>query len=213
MPKALLLDEPLAALDLKLRQTMQFELKRIQREVGITFIFVTHDQHEAITMSDRIAVMSQGRVEQIGSPEEIYNTPATNFVASFIGDANLLKGEVISSDASGADIKIGSDVIRSESLADNVSAGQTVTVMIRPERVLLNPVDSIQESISSQNGGYINCTVVNHTFQGAQSRYSLQTSDGQNVFAYIDWTDELPEQESGAVVQLSCDKKVVRTFG
>ena len=84
-PSALLLDEPLAALDLKLREAMQFELKRIQREVGITFVFVTHDQGEALTMSDRIAVMSQGRVEQIGTPEEIYDSPARLFVAGFIG--------------------------------------------------------------------------------------------------------------------------------
>ena len=92
LPSALLLDEPLAALDLKLREAMQLELKRIQREVGITFIFVTHDQEEALTMSDRIAVMSRGRVEQIGTPEEIYPAPASIFVAGFIGTANLLPG-------------------------------------------------------------------------------------------------------------------------
>ena len=88
-PSALLLDEPLGALDLKLRQAMQFELKRIQREVGITFVYVTHDQEEALTMSDRIAVMNAGKVEQIGTPTEIYDRPATVFVAGFIGQANL----------------------------------------------------------------------------------------------------------------------------
>ena len=96
MPKALLLDEPLGALDLKLRQVMQLELKRIQRDVGITFIFVTHDQEEALTMSDRIAVMTQGRVDQIGTPTEIYGNPATTFVAGFIGTANLLPVSVVS---------------------------------------------------------------------------------------------------------------------
>ena len=94
IPSALLLDEPLSALDLKLRQAMQIELKRIQREVGITFVFVTHDQEEALTMSDRIAVMSDGRVEQVGTPEEIYHSPATVFVAGFIGTANLLPATV-----------------------------------------------------------------------------------------------------------------------
>ena len=94
-PSALLLDEPLAALDLKLRQAMQLELKRIQREVGITFVFVTHDQEEALTMSDRIAVMNEGRVEQIGAPREIYDEPASVFVAGFIGDANLIQVEVL----------------------------------------------------------------------------------------------------------------------
>ena len=98
LPSALLLDEPLAALDLKLREAMQLELKRIQREVGITFIFVTHDQGEALTMSDRIAVMSRGRVEQIGTPEEIYAAPASIFVAGFIGSANLLPGTLESAD-------------------------------------------------------------------------------------------------------------------
>jgi spermidine/putrescine transport system ATP-binding protein len=97
-PSALLLDEPLAALDLKLREAMQLELKRIQREVGITFVFVTHDQGEALTMSDRIAVMNEGVVEQIGTPEEIYQRPASLFVAGFIGSANLLPGTITSSD-------------------------------------------------------------------------------------------------------------------
>lgn len=207
MPKALLLDEPLAALDLKLRQAMQFELKRIQREVGITFIFVTHDQHEALTMSDRIAVMSQGRVEQIGTPEEIYNTPATNFVAGFIGDANLVTGTIKELDDRGVVVSVGEDVIRSESLSGEFTIGDNVKVMIRPERIILTP-----EERAPNQEFFLTCTVTAHTFQGAQSRYGLVTKDGQEVFAYIDWTDELPEQESGAVVRLSCDAKAIRTF-
>lgn len=206
MPQALLLDEPLAALDLKLRQAMQFELKRIQREVGITFIFVTHDQHEALTMSDRIAVMSQGRVEQIGTPEEIYNRPATNFVAGFIGDANLLNGKVVAVDAGGVDVSIGSHVLRSESISGDLKVGEEVSVMIRPERIILTP----QEAPAPAHA--LSCTVTSHTFQGAQSRYGLTTDDGQEVFAYIDWTDELPEQEPGAKVLLSCNEKAIRTF-
>ena len=94
-PEVLLLDEPLSALDLKLRKAMQIELKRLQRDTGITFVFVTHDQEEALTMSDRIAVMSQGKVRQIGSPREIYDHPAERFVADFIGEANLLPGELV----------------------------------------------------------------------------------------------------------------------
>jgi len=93
-PKVLLLDEPLGALDLKLRQQMQVELKNIQREVGITFIFVTHDQEEALTMSDRIAVFNEGKIEQIGTPAEVYETPASPFVAGFVGTSNLIKGEL-----------------------------------------------------------------------------------------------------------------------
>ena len=94
LPKVLLLDEPLGALDLKLRKGLQLELKRIQREVGITFVYVTHDQEEALTMSDRIAVMNRGRVEQVGDPEEVYERPATTFVAGFIGVSNLMPGVV-----------------------------------------------------------------------------------------------------------------------
>ena len=108
LPSALLLDEPLAALDLKLRQAMQLELKRIQREVGITFVFVTHDQEEALTMSDRIAVMSQGKVEQIGTPEEIYDTPGSVFVAGFIGTANLLPGTVAACTVDHVDVTLPS---------------------------------------------------------------------------------------------------------
>ena len=95
IPEVLLLDEPLSALDLKLRKAMQIELKRLQRDTGITFVFVTHDQEEALTMSDRIAVMSQGTVRQVGSPREIYDHPAERFVADFIGEANMLKGELV----------------------------------------------------------------------------------------------------------------------
>lgn len=208
MPKALLLDEPLAALDLKLRQTMQFELKRIQREVGITFIFVTHDQHEALTMSDRIAVMSQGRVEQIGTPEEIYNTPATKFVGSFIGDANLIDGTVSKTSGGVATIKVGGNEIRSESTPDDLSVGDSVTIMIRPERIILVP----EKSNSKPTENYLDCKVTSHTFQGAQSRYSLQAPNGQELFAYVDWVDDLEEQPVGASIRLTCDQKAVRAF-
>ena len=134
-PSALLLDEPLAALDLKLREAMQFELKRIQREVGITFVFVTHDQGEALTMSDRIAVMSDGRVEQIGTPQEIYNSPASLFVAGFIGSANLLPGEVSGTDGDDVVVHLNNGAtIRTRSGAER-KTGTPVSVMLRPERL------------------------------------------------------------------------------
>lgn len=208
MPKALLLDEPLAALDLKLRQQMQFELKRIQREVGITFIFVTHDQHEALTMSDRIAVMSQGKVEQIGSPEEIYNSPSTKFVASFIGDANLIEGTVSKIEGGVVFVKIGNDEIRSESTPDELSLGDSVTAMIRPERIILHPENSADKPAVN----YITSTVISHTFQGAQSRYTLRGPNDQELFAYVDWVDDLEEQEVGATIRIACDQKSVRVF-
>ena len=136
-PSALLLDEPLAALDLKLRQAMQLELKRIQRDTQVTFIFVTHDQQEALTMSDRIAVMSRGRVEQIGTPEEIYDRPASIFVAGFIGSANLLPAVVSTGSTPSApkvDLAMGA-TIDVQTVGD-APPGEEVTVMVRPERMV-----------------------------------------------------------------------------
>jgi spermidine/putrescine transport system ATP-binding protein len=145
MPVALLLDEPLAALDLKLREAMQIELKRIQRDVGITFVFVTHDQGEALTMSDRIAVMSRGRVEQIGTPSEIYDSPASIFVAGFIGSANLLPGKVSAGSALAkadtVDLAMGSTI--EVPSAFGLETGADVTVMIRPERLIPNDGETV----------------------------------------------------------------------
>ncbi|MEM1163750.1 MAG: ABC transporter ATP-binding protein [Pseudomonadota bacterium] len=135
-PKVLLLDEPLSALDLKLRQEMREELKSLQRETGITFIFVTHDQEEALSMSDRIAVMSAGAVQQIGTPEDIYEHPVNRFVADFIGDINLL--EVVAEAVDGPDVtcRVG-DARMTATAAQPVSAGQNGWLAIRPERVAL----------------------------------------------------------------------------
>ncbi len=135
-PKVLLLDEPLGALDLKLRQAMQLELKRIQEQVGITFVYVTHDQEEALTMSDRIAVMDGGRLLQVGDPEEIYDRPRTRFVADFIGDTNLLIAEVL--DADTARLYDGT-VVR---VPTGAPAGSTVTLAVRPEKLGLWHADA-----------------------------------------------------------------------
>src|SRR5262245_11821220 len=133
-PSALLLDEPLGALDLKLRQAMQFELKRIQRDVNITFIYVTHDQEEALTMSDRIAVMNEGRVEQIGTPEEIYHSPATVFVANFIGVANLLPASVAGMNGQMV-VSLEGGTRMEAANASWAKPGTQGTLMIRPERL------------------------------------------------------------------------------
>src|SRR6185436_10016971 len=134
-PSALLLDEPLGALDLKLRQVMQFELKRIQREVGITFIYVTHDQEEALTMSDRIAVMNAGNVEQIGSPTEIYDRPSTVFVASFIGQANLLTAELEGrTNRDFVQVEVLGSTLKARPGDTTIEPGGQATLMVRPER-------------------------------------------------------------------------------
>src|SRR5436190_17474580 len=136
-PRVLLLDEPLGALDLKLRKEMQIELKRIQEEVGITFIYVTHDQEEALSMSDRVAVMSNGVIEQLDEPRTIYDRPLTPFVADFIGDMNFLDGEVVEAADGGFAIDAGSGVvIRGRGDAPR---GRRVRIGIRPERMAAHP--------------------------------------------------------------------------
>jgi spermidine/putrescine transport system ATP-binding protein len=132
-PKVLLLDEPLSALDFKLRKDMQIELKRMQHETGITFIFVTHDQEEALTMSDRIAVMRHGRILQIGTPRDIYDRPSERFVANFIGDTNLLSGRVVRSTARHAQVRLAAGPEVAAAVPDGFLADGTVTVAIRPE--------------------------------------------------------------------------------
>jgi spermidine/putrescine transport system ATP-binding protein len=195
-PSALLLDEPLAALDLKLREAMQFELKRIQREVGITFVFVTHDQGEALTMSDRIAVMSEGLVEQIGTPQEIYNSPASLFVAGFIGSANLLPGEVVGSDGDDTVVELtAGHTVRARTDTDRTT-GTPVSVMLRPERLtaMANGRD---------DGRSIEGTVSDVVFQGATARIVVRLKDDSEVIASVITGTELPFLHPASTVHLS----------
>jgi spermidine/putrescine transport system ATP-binding protein len=185
-PSALLLDEPLGALDLKLRQAMQLELKRIQREVGITFIFVTHDQEEALTMSDRIAVMSEGRVEQIGSPEAIYHEPDTVFVAGFIGMANLLPATIERHEGALAVARVaGERIVRAPAVA-GLDDGEPATLMIRPERMHLQ-VDEPPSHFAA-----VPATVVDLVFQGPVVRFDLRAPDGSGLVAHVGPGDDLP---------------------
>ncbi|MCP3998413.1 MAG: ABC transporter ATP-binding protein [bacterium] len=157
-PKVLLLDEPLGALDLKLRQQMQRELKLLQREVGITFVFVTHDQEEALTISDRIGVMDEGKLLQVGTPEEVYEHPANRFVADFIGQTNLLDGTVESSGvvclANGARIPADSDL----------TPGTKVGVSLRPERASINQQGCAPEGQPSVDGRLDQVTYLGNAF-------------------------------------------------
>ncbi|MGZ4579414.1 MAG: ABC transporter ATP-binding protein [Nocardioidaceae bacterium] len=181
-PRALLLDEPLGALDLKLRQSMQLELKRIQREVGITFVYVTHDQGEALTMSDRIAVMNLGRVEQLGTPREVYESPRTRFVAGFIGTSNLISGAATRAvDGSGV-IEIGSDERVTVPLRGSAATG-TLVVTVRPEKIRLTrtPVDADCR---------IRGTVVEVVYQGTFTSYNVRTSTGAQVLVHHQNADD-----------------------
>jgi spermidine/putrescine transport system ATP-binding protein len=160
-PKVLLLDEPLAALDLKLRQEMQYELKEIQRSAGITFIFVTHDQEEALTMSDKIVVMNQGEIYQIGTPEDIYNEPANTFVAKFIGESNIIEG--IMKD----DYLISFDGIDYECVDSGFSKNEKVDVVIRPEDI----------DIVDENDGFLSGIVDSIAFKGVYYEIDVKTKD------------------------------------
>ena len=167
-PEVLLLDEPLGALDLKLRKQLQVELKRIQRDVGITFVYVTHDQEEALTMSDRIAVMHRGRVEQVAAPRGLYETPATSFVASFIGNINLLSGR-----AAGANrVDCGSATLSATGAA---RAGAPVAIALRPERIRLDPTDAVDSVLAM--------TVAHVVYQGETVRYILKSDAGLELQA------------------------------
>jgi spermidine/putrescine transport system ATP-binding protein len=140
-PAVLLLDEPLGALDLKLRKQLQVELKRIQREVGITFVYVTHDQEEALTMSDRIAVMNRGVIEQVADPESVYERPATTFVAGFIGVSNLMPGEVVSANGAGAELKLDAGPTVRTSSSGGATMRERVHAVVRPEKLVLRSED------------------------------------------------------------------------
>ena len=168
-PQVLLLDEPLAALDYKLRKEMQIELKRLQHETGITFIFVTHDQEEALTMSDRIAVMDAGRILQIGTPREIYNHPLERFVADFIGSTNFLAAEVLASEGRSARLKLSSGREISVELPEAMVADARVTAVVRPEYAQL--------FAETQKTGDLRGVLENIVYFGTDTHYHIRLPD------------------------------------
>ena len=180
-PSALLLDEPLGALDLKLRQAMQVELKRIQREVGITFVYVTHDQGEALTMSDRIAVMNNGSIEHLGSPRAIYEHPATKFVAGFIGTSNLLRGQVSDVSAGAATISVDTDQRIVVPVRDGlvISPGTDLELTVRPEKIRLQG-----SAPSAPSGTVLRGTVNEVVYLGTFTNYNVTTSTGAEVVVF-----------------------------
>ena len=190
-PEVLLLDEPLGALDLQLRRAMQHELKRLQKKLGITFIYITHDQEEAINMSDTIAVMNHGRFEQIGTPDEIYNHPKTSYVATFVGNANVLTGVVenigteetgdtsklitVRTDAGKVKVSMNNANITAESDKEYLlQKGEKVTIAVRSENIRF-------EENNDCDG--LNAEVIEKTFAGGQLRVVLKTSEGQEIVA------------------------------
>src|SRR3990172_117033 len=200
-PSALLLDEPLGALDLKLRRAMQLELKRIQRDVGITFIYVTHEQEEALTMSDRVAVMNLGRVEQLGTPEEIYDRPASEFVAGFIGMANLLPAAVERADSREVTLKLprrGSTAAGSD--GRSFSAGESALLVLRPERLRISAA-----APGEGTKGAIRARVVDTVFQGPVVRFDLLTAEEHGLVVIMLAQDRPEGVEAGSSVWVTWD--------
>ena len=179
-PRALLLDEPLGALDLKLRQAMQLELKRIQREVGITFVYVTHDQEEALTMSDRLVVMNAGRIEQLGNPRELYEHPATRFVANFIGTSNILTGRLERRGDDWALAGLGPDqrVLVAEAGAGR--EGQEVELAVRPEKIVLRT----EHDPPAPGRSALRVKITEVVYLGTSTQYRTVTDGGQSVAVY-----------------------------
>ena len=178
-PKVLLLDEPLSALDLKLRKAMQIELKHIQRETGITFIFVTHDQEEALTMSDRIAVMSAGQMQQLGAPKEIYETPHNMFVADFIGETNLLEVSVDAISEGRATCHLGGGHELTCNAVEEVGIGSQVHLSVRPERLFLSEAPTETESLKGRivENIFIGTDITTIVDLGEGPKFTVRTSN------------------------------------
>jgi spermidine/putrescine transport system ATP-binding protein len=201
LPKVLLLDEPLGALDLKLRKGLQVELKRIQRDVGITFVYVTHDQEEALTMSDRIAVMNRGRVEQVAVPEEVYNRPATTFVAGFIGVSNLMPATVTGP----TEVKLDQGQTIS-TRTDGFSRGDRCHAVVRPEKLRVE----LAEGGASNGGGgtRVEGIVESSLYLGTSTQIAVDLGEGVRMTVLVPNADEAERQRlpgGGARVALSWD--------
>jgi spermidine/putrescine transport system ATP-binding protein len=187
-PRALLLDEPLGALDLKLRQAMQLELKRIQREVGITFVYVTHDQEEALTMSDRLVVMNAGRIEQLGSPRELYEHPATRFVANFIGTSNVLGGRLERRGDGWALAGYGPEERVLVADPGPAGPGQQVEIAVRPEKIALRA----ERDPPPPDRCALRARVTEVVYLGTSTQYRTVTDGGQAVAVYRQNTSATP---------------------
>jgi spermidine/putrescine transport system ATP-binding protein len=212
LPKVLLLDEPLGALDLKLRKGLQVELKRIQRDVGITFVYVTHDQEEALTMSDRIAVMNRGKVEQVGDPEDVYERPATTFVAGFIGVSNLMPASV----AGAGEVRLDQGpAVRAET--DGLAVGERCHAVVRPEKL---HIDAVADDGASPDGlPRAEGIVESSLYLGTATQIAVDLGEGVRMTVLVPNASEAERRElpgAGVRVALSWEPEhmhVVRESG
>jgi spermidine/putrescine transport system ATP-binding protein len=198
-PEVLLLDEPLGALDLKLRKQLQVELKRIQRDVGITFVYVTHDQEEALTMSDRIAVMNRGVVEQVSDPESVYERPATTFVAGFIGVSTLMPGEIVSSNGAGTQMRLDAGPTVKALDSGGVRTGERAHAVVRPEKLELRQAGAPEEGNRPSVEGQVESSL----YLGTATQMVVKLGDGTRMTVLVPNADaearrDLPVAGDGA---------------
>ncbi len=204
-PALLLLDEPLGALDLKLRRAMQIELKWIQTEVGITFVHVTHDQEEAMTMADTIAVMNEGKIEQMGSPADLYDNPRTAFVANFLGQSNLIKGLIVDSSGSNAVVDIFGTKLALPA-ARNHAHDSDVFLGIRPEKIRIAPAGSKMSGNILEGG-----VIVDASYIGVSTQYQVEMPWGEELMVFEQNDDGTPPLAKGGAVVISWES--IFTFG
>ncbi|MBT2441624.1 ABC transporter ATP-binding protein [Streptomyces sp. ISL-36] len=210
-PQVLLLDEPLGALDLKLRRQMQLELKRIQTEVGITFVHVTHDQEEAMTMADQVAVMNGGRVEQLGAPADLYENPRTTFVANFLGTSNLIEAEVSETGATDLVVTAGGGKLRlpADRCSATVRTGGKVLVGVRPEKISLAHADDAGSIAEGRN--QVVGRIVDSSFIGVSTQYVVNSPAGAELQVYEQNIERDSRLAPGAEVVLHWNP--AHTFG
>jgi len=209
-PRVLLMDEPLGALDKKLRESLQFEIRRLHEDLGITFIYVTHDQEEALVMSDRIAVMNQGRIEQVGSPAELYDRPNSRFVAGFIGESNFLDGIALDGGSRVNHVRVGGDVVSAIGRED-VTKGMQVVLAVRPEKLSFR---AESEAFSLEQLNHLAATVREGTFIGEMRRYVVETSAGLRLTLKQPLRYGIRQYEPGDEVELEwhvADTRIVST--
>jgi spermidine/putrescine ABC transporter ATP-binding subunit len=208
-PGLALMDEPLGALDRQLREQMQFEIKRLQNALGITVIYVTHDQEEALVMSDRIAVMNRGRVEQFATPDELYNRPATAFVATFVGESNTVRGRVETSDGDVVTMTSDGGHVLTGRCVERLEPTAAVVAIIRPEKIVIASVDS-QPGPTAPNVVPVACEDV--TFTGQMSRYLVGTPDGQRFVLRVQNRPGSVPIAIGEQLRLTWDTDDLRVF-
>ena len=208
-PDVLLLDEPLGPLDLKLREQMKVELKQLQADVGTTFVYITHDQSEALVMSDRVAVMNRGRFEQVASPEDLYYHPESAFVANFVGDSNRWRGRVETVDGKTARIVIGNDVSLTGTLADAAGPGATVEVFVRPEAIAISTTDEGIGGLANRIRGRVESLL----FNGANSRALVtHPSIGGEILVALPETGGSAHPREGQDIHLGWSPEQTKCF-